>query len=146
MIDAVGNIISITLVIILIITLILPKKIRGIVHAIFLFLFGLIPILFRLKLLGVTFEDTPQLAYAVLFIIVIAGRTMMVEGIKIESKVKWPIIIFGVIIIILTTIPALHDLGALSFTLPPWSTIINEIIYVFAAVFLVIVTFMADSD
>jgi len=145
-VDVIGNIISITIVIILIITLILPKKIRYITHSIFLLMFGLVPIFYKLGLLGVTFSDAPQLAYAVLFIIVIAGRTLIVEGIRIEGGIKFFFMTVGILIIIMTTIPVLHQVDALSFGLPKIPPIINEVLYVISGITLIVLTFMIEKD
>lgn len=128
--DVVDDIITIVICVILLVTLVLPKKIRYGVFAAFLFILGGIPLLYLMGLIGITFAEAPIIKYVTTFVVVLAGRSLFMEGVKMESEFKWAAISLGVIIIILTTIPSLHAAKALSFGLPEFPELINHILYI----------------
>ena len=141
------SITSIVVVLALIGSLLLPKKIHYAFNGIVLMLLGILPFMYRAGMIRFDITAIPVVNYVVAFIIVIAGRELIMEGIKEEKKaVKYPSIIVGLVIIILTTIPVLFSMGAIGFNIPPYPPIINNVIYVVAGIFMIIGIFTLAKD
>ena len=139
------NAVTIVVLLILVGTFILPKKLRYVVHGIMLFALGIIPLLYEFRVIGFTFGDAGIIKYVVAVVVVFTARSLVMEGIKEESAIKWVSIVAGVCIILLTAIPALHNLGALTFTIPEYPAIIDHLVYVIAAILLFAGTFFTND-
>jgi hypothetical protein len=129
----VTNIVTIIILLVLVVTFILPRKVRYGVHSAILLILGLLPLLYALKIIGFTFGEAGIIKYVIAVVIVFTGRSLVVEGVKEEGPMRWISIVMGVLIIILTAVPALHKLGALTFTIPSYPLIVDHIIYIIAA-------------
>ena len=146
MADAVDTIIAFIVCIILGAAMLLPKKIKYGVFAVFLIILGAVPLFFKLGVLGTTFTDYPILLYITTFTVILAGRALLEEGIHMESHIKWVLIGFGSLAVILTTIPSLYAADAISFGLPKFMVIVNYFLYIICAGLLVVGIFMSSSD
>lgn len=130
------NIVTVVALTILVGTLLLPKRGRYAVHSLMLLALGTLPILYRLEIINFTFGEAGIIKYVVAVVVVFTARSLVMEGVKEESFVKWLSILMGVVIIVLTAVPALHSLGALTFTIPQYPPLVDNIIYIAAAVLL----------
>ena len=139
------NTVTIITLLILVVTFLLPKKIRYAVHGIILLVLGLIPILYSAGFINFTFGEAGIIKYVVAVVVVFTARSLIIEGIHEESKIKYVSIIMGILIILLTAIPALHKLGALTFTIPEYPPMIDYIVYIIAAILLFIGIFIAED-
>ncbi len=139
------NLLAIGIVILVVSTLLLPRMIRHLVHSIILIAFGIIPILHSYKMIGFNIPSWPIVGYALTVIIILSGRTLIVDGFKEENRaLKFLTIAAGFVIILVVTIPTLYNLGAITFNLtyPP---IINNILYMSAGVLLLIGTMILKN-
>lgn len=139
------NVVTIITLLILVGTFLLPKIIRYAVHGLILLALGLIPLLYQFAIIDFTFGDAGIIKYVVAVVLVFTARSLILEGVKEESFVRWVSIIMGILIILLTAIPALHKLGALTFTIPEYPAIVDSVIYIIAAVFLFAGMFLAKD-
>lgn len=139
------NIVTIVILLILVGTFALPKKIRYGVHAIFLLFLGIIPLLYSLQIISFTFGDAGIIKYVVAVVVVFTGRSLIAEGVKEEGKLRWVSIISGIIVIILAVTPRLYELGALTFTIPEYPELIDNIVYIVAAILLTMGIFMSND-
>ncbi len=139
------NIVTIVILIILVGTFALPKKIRYAVHALFLLVLGLIPLLFSLEVIGFTFGEAGIIKYVVAVVVVFTARSLIMEGVKEEGSLRWVSIIAGIIIIILSVTPSLYQLGALTFTIPSYPPLIDQIVYIIAAILLTLGIFLSSD-
>ncbi|MBW2964544.1 hypothetical protein KY363_03720 [Candidatus Woesearchaeota archaeon] len=142
----VTNAVTLVAVLILVGTFFLPKKVRYAVHGLILLLLGIIPILYQFNVVGFTFGEAGIWKYLIAVVVIFTARSLIMEGVKEESSFKWVSIIFGIIVVILVTIPALNKVEALTFTIPEYPAIIDHIIYVIAAILLFVGLFMSKSE
>jgi hypothetical protein len=141
----VTNIVTIVILLILVGTFILPKRARRGVHGLILLFLGFVPLLYSLNVINFTFGEAGIIKYVVAVVVVFTARSLIIEGMQEEGTLRWISIILGIFIILLTAIPALHKLGALTFTIPEYPAIIDHIVYIIASVFLFIGMFMAKD-
>lgn len=135
------NFMPLVAMILLMVTFFFSQKAQYIIHAVFLFFMGLISLLGYINLKEVT-----ALQYVITIVVVMSGREMIRYGMKSKEKhIKHPAIWTGVMIIILTVIPALSTFGAISFNLPPYPTIIDSLLYIIGSIVLGIGTYMASK-
>ena len=139
------NIVTIVILVILVGTFALPKKIRYAVHAIFLFALGISPLLFSLGVIGFTFGEAGIIKYVVAVVVVFTARSLIAEGVKEKGALRWVSVIAGIVIIILAVTPRLYQLGALTFTIPSYPPLIDQIVYVIAAVLLTLGIFLSHD-
>jgi len=125
---------------------VLPLKIKRMIYAGLLIVFGALPFLYFMKMIKLNIYAFPVTQYAVLFSVIIIGRCLFAEGLKTqEIFLKIPTMILGLLIIFITATPTLYSLGAISFTLPDYLPVIDFIIYISAGIFGIIGAFKADS-
>ena len=139
------NLVTVVVLLVLVGTFVLPTKFRYGVHGLILFVLGLVPILFALDVIGFTFGEAGIIKYVIAVVVVFTARSLVVQGVKEEGPMRWITIIMGVVIIILTAVPALHQLGALTFTIPQYPSVVDNIIYVLASALLFVGIFIAED-
>lgn len=135
------NIVSLIAMILLMVTFFFSQKAQYIIHAVFLFFMGLISMMGYLSL-----KEVIALQYVVTIVVVMSGREMIRYGMKTKKKqLRHPAIWIGVMIIILTVIPALSTFRAITFNLPPYPAIIDSLLYIIGAIVLGAGTYMASE-
>jgi len=144
--DLIVNIVSIIVIAVLISTALLPKKLNYAVNGCILLLLGLIPILFELEVIPFTFGEAGIIKYTVTVVVMFSAKTLIVEAVKEEHALRWITLSMGVLLVILSIVPSLHALGALTFTIPNYPPMVNNIMYVVASLFLFVGIFLARSD
>ncbi|MFT4303745.1 MAG: hypothetical protein ACMXYG_04210 [Candidatus Woesearchaeota archaeon] len=125
------NVTAVIAVLVFTMTLMLPKIWKYFANGLILLALGVIPFLHGLGLVNFNTYTIPIFQYLVLIIAIFAGRELIIEGFKGEEGAVGLVSIFaGIILIVITTVPALYNFGAITFTLP---AIPDEIIYGFYA-------------
>jgi len=141
----VTNILAIAVALVLVATLLLPKMARHIVHSLLLLTFGVIPLLHQLEVIGFGLPDWPILQYAITVIVILSGRTLVIDGFREENKaLKFSTMIAGIIIVLMVTIPTLQRIGAITFEVN-YPAIVNYIFYVIAGLLLFIGSFVLQE-
>lgn len=136
------NLLAIAIVILVVSTLLLPRMIRHLLHSFILLAFGLIPVLHTYQFIGFSIPTWPIVGYALTVIIILSGRTLIVDGFREGTKsLKLLTIISGFVIILIVTIPTLSSIGAITFSLS-YPEMINNILYITAGVLLLIGTIL----
>jgi len=141
------NGVAIAIVAAFIITLLLPKRWKFLTNGIMLFVLGLLPLLYILGSISFNLVDIPIFQYLIMIIVIWDGRELIVEGFKEGVEVlRWASIIFGIVLIVIGTIPLLFNLGAISFNLPKIPDIILFSIYMISGILLAIGSFVFSKD
>jgi uncharacterized membrane protein YozB (DUF420 family) len=136
------SVLSLVIVIALVGSLMLPKKLHYVFNGIVLILMGVMPMMYNARIISINIESMAIVQYMLTFIIVVAGRELIKEGIKEENKMmKWASILVGVFIITFTTIPALYAMGAIGFTMPNFPPELNYGLYITAGIFMLVGVF-----
>lgn len=131
------NIIAVIAIILFIGSLVLPKVWKYIVYGIFLVSMGSLPILYSQGHISFNPLELAIFQYLLLIIVILSGRELIVEGIKEEgSIIRWISIILGLALIIITTIPTLYNLGAITFKMPEIPEITLNILYILSGIIL----------
>ncbi len=141
------NTTAIILVILFIGTLMLPKLWKYIVNGLLLVSLGVLPILHSFGRISFNPLEFPLFEYFILVMVILCGRELIVEGVREESPFfKWSSISLGILLITMTTIPALYSMGAIDFTLPAIPDVILYGIYIVAGVLLAVGAFAFAND
>ncbi|MBW2992000.1 hypothetical protein KY345_02160 [Candidatus Woesearchaeota archaeon] len=138
MVTLLGNIISMSVVALLFLSLLLPKKIHYFASGLTLISLGALPLLYDLKFIGINIAEYPVINYAAYFLVVLAAKDLLIEGFKEkESPLRIPSIILALTLLLLTSLPTLNKLRAIDFVLeyPP---LIDQILYMLCGLFLII--------
>lgn len=137
------NIVAIAIVTTFILTLLLPKLWKFLTNGIILFALGLLPLLYIFNKISFNVVEIPVFQYLLMIIIIWDGRELIVEGIKEDTEIlKWMSIVFGIILIVLGTIPLLFKLGAISFNIPQIPEVILYSIYMISGLLLAMGAFV----
>lgn len=133
-----GNILSIIIVILLFLSLLLPKKIHYFVSGLTLMSLGGLPLLYDLGIVKINITEYPVINYAAYFLVVLASKDLLVEGFKEkQSPLRIPSIVLALTLLLLTSLPTLNKLEVIDFVLkyPP---LIDQILYIICGIFLII--------
>ena len=135
------QIISVAIVIVLFLLMILWKRGHYILGGLTLAAIGSLTFLFEFNVISFNVGDYPILHYAVYFFVAFAGKDLVKEGFKEkESALKWPSMIFGVVLILITTIPTLKKMNVISWALPQ-SPLVDAGIYLASGLFMLVGAF-----
>jgi hypothetical protein len=140
----VTNVVTVVVLLALVSTFLIPKKIRHVVHSIMLLTIGLFPLLYHLGVLPFTFGEAGIVKYAVTFIVAMAAKDLIADALKIEGPMRYVVIVLGSTIVILAAIPSLFALGALTFTLPEYPSIVDNILHIIVGVTLFVTIFLKE--
>ncbi len=143
---ALTNIVTAVVVIALLSTAIMPKRMNYGFNGILLLLLGGIPLLHDLGVLPFTFGEAGIIKYVVTVVVIFAAKSLIAEGIKEEHTLRWVTITAGIVIAVLALVPTLYELGALTFTIPEYPGMVNQIIYLVAAILLFAGIFLAKKE
>jgi hypothetical protein len=134
--------VSLIIVAALFLTMVIPKMVRYIVNGLALLSIGVLTLLFNYGYIQFNIGNYPIFNYAVFFLTVFAGKRLLKDGfVSQEKHIKFPSIIFGISIIVITTVPTLHKLGVIDFVLT-YPSVINHFLYVIAGIVLIIGAFI----
>ncbi len=133
------DIIAIAAVIGLVLIELLPEKPQRFLWGILLTTFGILPLLNMYNVFGYDIYSYNMTGFIALFIAIVCGELLFTEGLKEQNNyLKLVSVIFGLVIILITSIDWMQDFNALSFQLPPYSPAINFAIYMVAGVLTII--------
>lgn len=137
-----SNIIAISSAILLFISMRLPKVIKHSLYSAILLITGTIPLLHLKGIIGFTIPSTPIIVYALRIVIAVTGGSLLWEGIKEDSIIRWPTIIVGASIMAMSIIPTLYNFGAITFNIPPIPNIAIYIVRILGGILLAIAIFL----
>jgi len=131
------NIVTIGIVIVFMITVILPKKFKYIVDGLLLTIVGGLNYLFFQQIIFIDIYKYPVFKYLISTLIIVCGKELIQEGSEEEGFLKTSSIILGLLLIIITIIPLLYSLNALTFmfNIPP---MILSALYVLSGLFVIV--------
>lgn len=145
--DIVVSIVTILVVIALFVPMLFSRRLHYALGGIILLAIGTLTILFESGKTGFDVGEYPILHYAVYFFIVLAGKDLLKEGFKEkESVLKYPSIVLGIVLVVLTTIPTLNKLHVIDWAIPKYSPIIDGILYIVSGVFLLVGIFTLFAE
>ncbi|MFC1741111.1 hypothetical protein ACFL3V_01065 [Nanoarchaeota archaeon] len=135
------QVISIVIVAGLFLLMVLWKKAHYVIGGLTLCAISTLTVLFKIGKTTFDVGQYPILHYAVYFFVAFAGKDLIKEGFKEkESALKWPSLILGVVLIVITTIPTLKKMHVIEWALPK-SVYVDASIYAIAGLFMIIGAF-----
>ena len=122
----------------------IPNKYLRIIDGVLLFILGLLPVLYMLDVITFDIQSYVLVRFIALYLVIDVGSTLFSESIQ-EEKIwlKVPSMVFGLLIVLVTSIPWLQEFGAISFEMPPYSPVIDLSFYICAGILAVVGAFMA---
>jgi len=123
----------------------IPLKPQRIIYGIMIFIFGIIPLLSLFKIVELDIYTNSLFKFATIFTVMIVGQVLFTEGIK-EENILLKILstIFGLVIILVTMIPWMAQYGAIGFSIPTYTPIIDFAIYISSGVLTMVGAFKAN--
>jgi hypothetical protein len=132
------QIIVISIVVLVTLSLVFTKKIHYFVCGFFLIGLGIVSLLSTFGMIDFNPKDFPVMNLGAYFFVLYASKDMFMEAFKEqESKLKWPTMIFAAVLIILQTIPTLYSFEVLPFNLE-FDDWVYNILYIISGIFLII--------
>jgi|SRR3989338_834932 len=80
----------------------------------------------------------PIVTHAVNIVAILVGGGLMKESIMERSVIRWSSFLLGVAIVVLTVVPTLYALNAITFNIPSYPEVINYYLHVSAGILLLI--------
>ena len=131
------SIISFAVVILLLFTLVLTKKLHYAVSGLTLISIGSLPMLYAAGLTGIDIGSFPILRFAAYFFLAIAARDLFREAFREKGSVlKWPTFFFAFLVLMVLAIPTMKGFGV-EVPLPELPELMYNIIYVISGVLLI---------
>ncbi|MBU0615813.1 MAG: hypothetical protein KJ601_07005 [Nanoarchaeota archaeon] len=146
--DALLQIGSVVVVILIFATLLLSKKLHYFVAGLTLIAIGSLGYMYENGMTTFNIDSLPVLNFAAYFFVLFAGKDLLIEGFKEkENPMKWPSLILAIVLILFTTVNTLHKMSVIDIYLdyPP---IVSHVIYIISGLFLIIgiFTLLATSE
>jgi hypothetical protein len=132
---------AILVVIFIFVLMIVWKRMHYVISGVTLSAVGILTFLLHFGKIKFDVGDYPILIFALYFYIAFAGKDLIKEGFKEkESKLKYPSIILGIILVLINIVPTLHKLHVIDWVLPQ-NLILDATIYTVSGLFLIIGAF-----
>lgn len=125
--------------VVLIATFFLKARTQHFLHSVFITFFGIMSLLFNFGVIGFNPLGITSLKYILTLVVVMAGRELIRKGVVEKSHGTGSMSIwFGICIILAVLVPAMAEVGALTFRLPEYPGIIDSMLYIAGGVLLFI--------
>ena len=137
------DILSLLVLLLFTATLLLPRRVTFFCNGCMLCVLGFSAILHNY---GHSLFDPfiiPAFSYLIILIGVFGGRELLIEGFRERNTLlRSSSLLFGSLLVIIITIPQMHHLGALSFTLPFLPPIVLYVVHAVGGFLLVVGSFV----
>lgn len=142
--EIVANIIVIAVAVLLIVSLRLSKKPKHLILGAILMVYGSINLLGYYKIVKFSIPDLPIIMYILSIVVAVGGVSLILDSFKKKSFLKWISLTLGFIAVVLSVIPTLHQIDAITFEIPSYPEFINFYLYFSAGLLLIIAAFIAE--
>ncbi len=143
--EIVTNIIIIAVAVLLIVSLRLAKKPKHLVLGAILIVYGGIKLLSYYEIIQFNIPRIPVITYILSIVVAVGGASLILDSFREKSFLKWISLTFGVIAVVLSVIPTLYQINAITFEIPSYPEFINFYLYLSAGL-LIIAAFIAGDD
>ena|SRR3989338_3806431 len=109
---------------------------KYLIYGVILTSIGAIGLLNYYSVIALEMPKLPAVTYAVNIVAILVGGGLMRESISERSAIKWPSFLVGAVIVILTVVPTLYALNAITFNIPSYPAIINYYLHASAGILL----------
>ena len=144
--EIVANIIVIALAVLLIVSLRLAKKPKHLILGALLIGYGGIKLLSYHEVIQFNIPSIPIIIYTLSIVVTVGGASLILDSFKEKSFLKWISLALGFIAVVLSVIPTLHQINAITFEIPSYPEFINFYLYFSAGILLIIAAFIAEDD
>ena len=139
--EIITNIIIILVAFALFLTLKLPRTPKHIFYGLILLGVGGIKLFNYYNFVAFDIPNIPLITYALNIAVMVSGGSLIFDGFKEGAIIGGSSFILGVVIILLSLIPTLYNLNAITFVLPLYPEFINYYLHIASGIFLFIATF-----
>ena len=140
--EFVSNIIVIAIALGFLASLKLSNKPKYILYGLVLTVIGAFRLLNYYEFVAVEIPKLPIVSYAVSAVALVVGGGLIIESIRERSIIRWSSFLLGVAIVILSVVPTLYDLNAITFNIPSYPQVVNFYLHVSAGFLLLIGVFI----
>jgi len=144
--EIVANIIVIALAVLLIVSLRLAKKPKHLILGAILIAYGVIKLLSYYGAIQFNIPRMPVITYILSIVVTVGGASLILDSFKEKSFLKWISLAFGFVAVVLSVIPTLYQINAITFEIPSYPEFINFYLYFSAGLLLIIAAFIAEDD
>ncbi len=144
--EIVTNIIVIAAAVLLIVSLRLSKKPKHLVLGAILIVYGGIKLLSYHEVIQFNIPRIPVITYIISIVVTVGGASLVLDSFKEKSFLKWISLTFGFIAVVLSVIPTLYQINAITFDIPSYPEFINFYLYLSAGLLLIIAAFIVGDD
>ena len=113
--EIVTNIIVIAVAVLLIVSLRLAKKPKHLVLGTVLIVYGVIKLLSYHEIINFNIPKIPIITYILSIVVTVGGASLILDSFKEKSFLKWISLAFGFVAVVLSVIPTLYQINAITF-------------------------------
>lgn len=144
--EIVTNIIVIAVAVLLIVSLRLAKKPKHLILGAILIVYGGVKLLSYHEVIPFNIPRIPIITYIISLVVTVGGASLMLDSFKEKSFLKWISLTSGFIAVVLSVIPTLYQINAITFEIPSYPEFINFYLYFSAGLLLIIAAFIVEDD
>ncbi len=139
------NIIVIAIALGFLASLKLSDKPKYFLYGVVLTAIGTFRLLNYYEFVFVEIPKLPIISYAVNAVVLVVGGGLIIESIRERSIIRWSSFLLGVAIVVLSVVPTLYDLNAITFNIPSYPQVVNFYVHVSAGFLLLIGVFITGK-
>ena len=137
-----SNLTSISILVLYVVILAFPRVLKYSANGLLLIIIGGMSLMYEFGLINYDIIAIPIMKYLLLLMVALSAKELCSSGFKEHGKLRFISIFLAVLLIIITTIPALYSINAITFNLPEIPMIVLNCLYIMAGIVLVIGAFM----
>lgn len=142
----VTNIIVIAVAVLLIVSLRLAKKPKHLILGAILIVYGGIKLLSYYEIMQFNIPRIPVITYVISIVVTVGGASLILDSFREKSFLKWISLTLGFIAVVLSVIPTLYQINAITFDIPSYPEFINFYLYLSAGILLIIAAFITEDN
>lgn len=144
--EIIANIIVIAVAVLLIVSLRMAKKPKHLILGAILIVYGGIKLLSYHKVIQFNIPHIQVITYIISIVVTVGGANLILDSFKEKSFLKWISFALGVIVVVLSVIPTLYQINAITFEIPSYPEFINFYLYFSAGLLLIIAAFIVEGN
>ena len=144
--EIVTNIIVIAVAVLLIVSLRLAKKPKHMILGAILIVYGGSKLLSYHEVIQFNIPGIPIIIYALSIVVTVGGASLILDSFKEKHFLRWISLALGFIAVVLSIIPTLYQINAITFEIPSYPEFINFYLYFSAGILLIIAAFIAEDN
>jgi len=144
--EIITNVIAVAVAVLLIVSLRLAKKPKHLILGAVLIVYGVIKLLSYHEIINFNIPKIPIITYLLSIVVTVGGASLILDSFREKSFLRWISLALGFVAVVLSVIPTLYQINAITFEIPSYPEFINFYLYFSAGLLLIIAAFIAEDN